>query len=50
MDCPDCEGGYNRITVIKGGELKSVKEWCETCKGSGQVSYEGDRNGTEWES
>lgn len=49
MQCEKCEGkGWIPHPVFH--EAKTViKEWCEVCKGTGKVKYEGDRSGIEWE-
>jgi len=44
MKCPDCENGYNLKTYTLGGEIVTVKIWCETCKGTGHIKYEGERD------
>ena len=45
MQCPKCEGkGYKIVTATFGGDLRSIKQWCEKCSGTGQVKYEGDRS------
>jgi DnaJ-class molecular chaperone len=50
MNCPDCEGkGYNVKGYVEDFVLEPVKVWCETCKGTGKVDYNGDRTGVEWE-
>lgn len=50
MKCSDCDGkGYNEQNFKEGYLIVTVKVWCETCKGTGKVKYEGDRKGVEWE-
>jgi len=49
IKCPDCENGYNERTLTSGGELIILKEWCETCKGTGHIKHEGEREGVAWE-
>ena len=42
--CPDCTEGYNKITRVEVGRIAEViKEWCETCRGRGEIPYAGDR-------
>jgi len=50
IKCDVCKGkGYILSTRIVGGALEPIKIWCEKCKGTGHVKYEGDRTGIEWE-
>ena len=44
MDCPNRTEGYNEITIVETGRIaETLKVWCETCKGRGEVPYDGDR-------
>ena len=50
MRCDKCKGqGWVPITYFNSEDLKTVKEWCEECHGSGVLRYKGDRTGIEWE-
>ncbi len=50
MECDKCKGkGYTNQNFREGSLLVSVKVGCEKCSGTGQVKYEGDRTGIEWE-
>ena len=50
MKCDQCKGkGYIEQNYKNGSLLVPVKEWCEACKGTGRIKYEGDRTGIEWE-
>ena len=51
MRCSDCKNGegYKEITVYDYDIKRTVKEWCERCRGKGEVPYDGDRSGVEWE-
>ncbi len=45
MECPICHGeGYKKVTKVEVGYGASVvKEWCEICRGRGEIPYAGDR-------
>lgn len=50
MRCEKCKGeGYTLRSYFDGEDVKTIKEWCEECKGSGVLRYKGDRTGIEWE-
>lgn len=48
--CDECNGlGYKIQGFILGGLGKTFKIWCERCKGTGLMKWEGDRSGIGWE-
>jgi len=50
LKCTDCDGkGYTVSTRLVDGRLEPVKIWCETCEGTGRITYKGDRTGIAWE-
>ncbi len=50
MRCPECEAkGYQEEVTQNEYDLKSVKVWCEKCKGMGNFKYQGDRSDISWE-
>ncbi len=50
MICDKCKGeGYTNQNFREGSLLVTIKVWCERCKGTGQVKYDGKREGIKWE-
>lgn len=50
MKCPECNKGYRiKLIPVAPGDVVKIKEWCEECRGSGEIPHDGDRNGVEWE-
>ena len=37
MDCPNCTGGFNKVTVVMGDGLCVINEWCDKCRGNGHI-------------
>ena len=49
MECSDCAGvGWTKFYPVIGSDWY-IKEWCPYCKGTGEIKYEGNRDGIEWE-
>ncbi len=50
IKCDECDGkGWKNHNCREGNLLSCFKKWCEKCEGRGELPYDGDRNGIEWE-